>query len=82
MFKQRQQRGGKLMSTGRSPDTPHPTIPWQAPSTYRRIDFIQFFVLGDRVVDSLLHVGDVLLIGAVIGGLPSDLDPTRSRQSG
>ena len=75
------------MSTGRSPpDTPHPTsnwsIPWQAPSTYRRIDLIQFFVLGDRVVDSLLHVGDVLLIGAVTGGLPSDLDPTRSRQSG
>lgn len=49
--------------------------------TYWRINLIKFLVLCYCIVYFLLHVGYVLLIGAIIWSLASNLNPSRCWQS-
>lgn len=49
--------------------------------TYWRINLIKFLVFCYRIIYFLLHVRYVLLIGAIIWSLPSNLNTTRCWQS-
>lgn len=42
--------------------------------TYRWVDFIQFFIFSDGVIDFLLHIGDVLFVCDVTGSFSQYLD--------
>ncbi len=46
--------------------------------TYRRVDFMQFFVFSNGVIDFLLHIGEMLFVCDVTGSFSRNMDSSRT----